>query len=52
MTTSNYTYYYLEIARNKFSSRKQTFPNHSAKKNLSLWFDSPKRPLFALCVFF
>ena len=34
MMTWNYTYHNLEIARNKFSSRKQMFPNHSAKKTL------------------
>lgn len=44
MTTSNYTYHNLEIARNKFSPRKQMFPNHSAKKT-SVEYDSPERPL-------
>ena len=34
MTTSNYTYHNLEIVRNKFSSSKQMFSNHSVKKTL------------------
>ena len=33
MTTSNYTCHNLEIARNKFSSSKQMFPNHSREKD-------------------
>ena len=49
MTAWNYTYHNLEIARNKFSSRKQTFSEPLREKD-PLWFDSRKRPLFALRV--
>ena len=49
MTAWNYTYHNLEIARNKFSPRKQTFSEPLREKD-PLWFDSRKRPLFALSV--